>query len=65
MYYLKNSKSYTSYFLNIIEAANAAINRELALNIKLLNFVSKIKFIYKSKNFKNFKMRFNNLKAII
>lgn len=60
------TKNHTLHTLNTIEAANATINREwnFALNSKIVEFLSpKIKFIYKSKKFKNFRMRFNNFES--
>lgn len=59
---LKTKKN-TLHTLNTIEAANATNNNEwnFALNSKIIEFLApKINFNYKSKNFKNYKMKFNN-----
>ncbi len=57
------TKNHTLHTLNTIEAANATNNNDwnFALNSKIVEFlVPKINFNYKSTNFKNFKMKFNN-----
>ena len=57
------TKQNTLHTLNTIEAANATNNNDwnFSLNSKIVEFLApKINFKHKSKNFKNYKMKFNN-----
>ena len=57
------TKNNSLHTLNTIEAVNATINSDwnFVLNSKIIEYLApKINFIYKKKNFKNFKMKFNN-----